>query len=41
VIAEFGTPDTVILIDGRGSFRLADFLPLPFGAETLKSHQGT
>jgi len=30
VIAEFGGPDTSILIDGRGSFRLADFLPRPF-----------
>ena len=38
VIAEFGTPDTVIVIDGRGRFRLADFLPLPFGADTLKAH---
>lgn len=36
VIAEFGTPDTEIEIDGRGVFRLADFLPLPFGAESLK-----
>lgn len=41
VIAEFGTPDTVIVIDGRGAFRLADFLPLPFGADTLKAHAGT
>jgi cytidine deaminase len=38
VIAEFGTPDTAIVIDGRGTFRLADFLPLPFGADTLKAH---
>lgn len=38
VIAEFGTPDTVIVIDGRGVFRLADFLPLPFDADTLKAH---
>lgn len=38
VIAEFGTPDTAIVIDGRGAFRLADFLPLPFGADTLKAH---
>lgn len=30
VIAEFGGPDTVIVIDGRGTFRLADFLPQPF-----------
>jgi len=30
VIAEFGGPDTAIVIDGRGSFRLADFLPRPF-----------
>ncbi|MFM1904874.1 MAG: hypothetical protein RLZZ440_2774 [Planctomycetota bacterium] len=36
VIAEFGSPDTEIEIDGRGTFRLADFLPLPFGAESLK-----
>jgi hypothetical protein len=26
------------VIDGRGTFRLADFLPLPFGADTLKAH---
>jgi len=30
VIAEFGDPDTEILIDGAGRFRLADFLPRPF-----------
>jgi hypothetical protein len=24
----------------RGTFRLADFLPLPFGADTLKTHDG-
>jgi cytidine deaminase len=36
VIAEFGSPETQIEIDGRGGFRLADFLPLPFGAESLK-----
>ena len=36
VIAEFGTAETVIEIDGRGEFRLADFLPLPFEAESLK-----
>ena len=40
VIAEFGTGDTAIVIDGRGTFRLADFLPLPFGADTLKAHDG-
>jgi len=40
VIAEFGTGDTGIVIDGRGAFRLADFLPLPFGAESLKAHDG-
>jgi cytidine deaminase len=40
VIAEFGTGDTAIVIDGRGTFRLADFLPLPFGADTLKTHDG-
>jgi cytidine deaminase len=31
VIAEFGGPDTEILVDGGGTFRLADFLPRPFG----------
>ncbi len=36
VIAEFGSPDTVIEIDGRGTFRLADFLPRPFEADSLK-----
>ncbi len=36
VIAEFGTPDMEIDIDGRGVFRLSDFLPLPFAAESLK-----
>ena len=41
VIAEFGTSDTAIVIDGRGTFRLADFLPLPFGADTLKTHDGS
>ena len=30
VIAEFGGPDTAIVIDGRGTVRLADFLPKPF-----------
>jgi len=40
VIAEFGAGDTAIVIDGRGTFRLADFLPLPFGADTLKTHDG-
>ena len=33
VISEFGTPDTEIVIDGGGTFRLADFLPRPFGSE--------
>ena len=36
VIAEFGAADTVIEIDGRGTFRLADFLPRPFEADSLK-----
>lgn len=36
VIAEFGSADTVIEIDGRGTFRLADFLPRPFEADSLK-----
>jgi homotetrameric cytidine deaminase len=36
VIAEFGSAETVIEIDGRGTFRLADFLPRPFEADSLK-----
>lgn len=36
VIAEFGSADTEIEIDGRGTFRLADFMPRPFEAESLK-----
>lgn len=36
VMNEFGSPDTTIEIDGRGIYRLADFLPLPFGADDLK-----
>lgn len=36
VMAEFGSADTAIEIDGRGMFRLADFLPRPFGADDLK-----
>jgi cytidine deaminase len=36
VINEFGSVDTVIEIDGRGTFRLADFLPRPFEADSLK-----
>ena len=36
VLAEFGSADTVIEIDGRGTFRLADFLPRPFEADSLK-----
>lgn len=31
VIAEFGGPDTEIVIDGGGTFPLADLLPRPFG----------
>ena len=36
VIAEFGDPDTTIETHGRGMFRLADFLPRPFSADSLK-----
>jgi cytidine deaminase len=36
VIAEFGSPETTIEIDGRGMFQLADFLPRPFAADSLK-----
>ena len=41
VIAEFGTPDTEIMIDGAGTFRLADFLPRPFGADVTVPGRGT
>ena len=37
VIAEFGSAETTIEIDGRGTFRLGDFLPLPFHADDLKA----
>lgn len=36
VMAEFGSADTAIEIDGRGTFRLADFLPRPFAAGSLR-----
>ena len=41
VIAEFGAPDTEIVIDGGGTFRLADFLPRPFGADLTVPGRGT
>ena len=41
VIAEFGGPDTEILVDGGGTFRLADFLPRPFGADVTVPGRGT
>jgi len=40
VICEFGTPDTEIVIDGGGTFRLSDFLPRPFGAEVKVPRAG-
>lgn len=40
VMHEFGTPDTAILIDGAGTFRLADFLPRPFGHGVAVPRQG-
>ena len=40
VIAEFGSPDTEIVIDGGGTFRLADFLPRPFGSEVTVPGRG-
>ena len=36
VLAEFGAADTRIVIDGRGVFRLRDFLPHPFAAGSLR-----
>lgn len=41
VIAEFGGPDTEIVIDGGGAFRLADFLPRPFGKPVTAPGPGT
>jgi cytidine deaminase len=41
VIHEFGTPDTVIAIDGGGTFRLADFLPRPFGTDVSVPRRGS
>jgi cytidine deaminase len=41
VMAEFGTPDTEVVIDGGGTFRLADFLPRPFGADVTVPGRGT
>ncbi len=41
VIAEFGTRDTEIVIDGGGTFRLADFLPRPFGSDVTVPGRGT
>ncbi|NDC43387.1 MAG: cytidine deaminase [Chitinophagia bacterium] len=31
VIKEFGNPDTLITVDGRGDYLLAELLPIPFG----------
>jgi len=41
VIAEFGGPDTEIVIDGGGVLRLADFLPRPFGDGVAVPRHGT
>lgn len=41
VIAEFGTPDTEILVDGGGRFRLADFLPRPFAKPVTAPPRGS
>lgn len=40
VLNEFGAPDTAIIIEGGGTFRLADFLPRPFGAGVEVPRQG-
>lgn len=37
VIAEFGTPDAQIVINGGGIFRLADFLPRPLPHDELRT----
>ena len=41
VLAEFGGPDTEIVVDGGGVFRLDDFLPRPFGTGVTVPRRGT
>jgi cytidine deaminase len=41
VIAEFAAGDVEIAIDGGGTFRLADFLPRPFGTDVTVPRRGT
>ena len=41
VMHEFGSADTEIVIDGGGTFRIADFLPRPFGAGVSVPRRGT
>jgi cytidine deaminase len=41
VIHEFGSADTEIVIEGGGTFRLADFLPRPFGTGVSVPRQGS
>ena len=41
VIAEFGSPDTEILVDGCAPRRLRDFLPQPFGLGVTVPRTGT
>jgi len=41
VIHEFGSADTEIVIDGGGVFRLADFLPRPFGTGVSVPRRGS
>jgi cytidine deaminase len=41
VIHEFGSADTEIVIEEGGTFRLADFLPRPFGAAVSVPRRGS
>jgi cytidine deaminase len=41
VMTEFGGPDTEIVIEGTGTFRIRDFLPRPFGAGVTVPRAGT
>lgn len=40
VMTEFGGPDTEIVIEGAGTFRLRDFLPRPFGTDVTVPRAG-
>jgi cytidine deaminase len=41
VMTEFGGPETEIVIEGAGTFRIRDFLPRPFGTAITVPRAGT